>query len=610
MNGGVSPSGRVPVHSWHLGAEVSVRAVLALWDSVRRRGADPARLADGTGYSIARLTDPKERISWDGYCRLMSNLGAMFDDAELEAIGGEVIDSPFFRAFVVPMRYLFGATDVYRWLCGPQSPAQKMFSQAEGHVVDAGASRVRIEYTNRPGYESSRENFLVLKGTLIGLGTAVSGQRARATMQTTSTGVSFTIELAEQQGLFAVARRRARASLHRLARVPKATERDLDLEREANARIATENELRRSEERYRELFERAPVPMWVFDAETLRFLDVNAAAVSHYGYSRAEFLSMTILDLRPAEDTGEVSHLKEHVDAPRIWRHRKRDGSIILAEITAHTVSVQGRRARLVHATDVTARQHLHEQLGEARRMRAVGELARGIAHDFNNLLAVIIATSDIALRATDIPERTTEDIQAILSAAHRGADLSRRLMSFGKSQLASSRLVDVGDVLRDMQPLLTRAVHERIRVVIRAPQPVNVTCVDRAGLERTIMNLVVNARDAMPDGGTVSVSVSLVELDARAAAAHGGKNPGAFAVLSVADTGVGMDSETLGRIFERDFTTKPAGRGTGLGLANVWSIVEEAGGHIRVESTVGQGTRFELYLPVAKVDLDAPVEI
>jgi PAS domain S-box-containing protein len=602
-----------PVPPELVGREVGTRAVLPIWEAVRRRGLEPARLADGAGATIGILTDPRARVPYATFHRVMTNLGTMFDDDEIVAIGHEVLESPFLRALMLPGRYLFGGADVYRWFFGSRSPAHELFAFSDLVVLDGIPGSVQLQVRHKPGYPTSRENFLVLKGCLMSFGTATAGTPARVDMKLFDGGALYTMVVFERRSILKSARPflrpaidwlRQRGELRRAH--SELYSRYAELEREVNARIEVENELQRSEERYRELFDRGPMPMWVFDATTLRIVAVNDAAARHYGYPRDEFLTLTLADLRPAEDFAElVEAVRIGSNSPRIWRHRKKDGSIILVEITAHTLPLAEGRRRLVLANDVTARYHLEEQLRQAQQMEAVGRLAGGVAHDFNNLLAVIINASEMLLRAQDLGEVGRADAQTILAAAERGAELTRRLLTFSQRQLLVPKLFDLGEVLREMQPLLQRVVNDDVRVLVHASRYVGLTALDRESIERVIMNLVVNARDAMPAGGTVTLEANLVELDDETARAHGDATPGAYSVLAVADTGAGMDEATRARVFEPYFTTKPSGQGTGLGLSTVQAIVDQAGGHILIESGIGHGTRVEIYVPFEPATLE-----
>ncbi len=599
----MSSGGGSTVAADRIGREVSVRAVIALWEALRSRGLDPTALAVGTGHSEAQLLDRHGLVSWAVFHRLMSNLGTLVSDDVLVEMGREAVDSPFFRGFVLPGRYLFGAPDVYRWCFGPNGPAHKMITACEAKITNVAPGRVRFETWVKPGYEPSRENLLLLKGTLIGIGTAFGGRECTIDMQLTERGAVYDIRVARRNALLDVARQYAGPLrnwvLARTSAHAELNARNEELEREVNTRIRAEAEQRASEERYRQLFARVPLPMLLFDLDTLKILAVNKAAVQHYGYSRAEWTNMTIADIRPAEDVPALlSDLERHIDSPKIWRHRKRDGSIILVEITTRGVELEGKRAAIVIANDVTARVHLEERLREAQKVEAVGRLAGGVAHDFNNLMTVIINASVGALRVAGLPQRVQRELEAIQAAAERGVELTRRLLTLSNRPHQAQPALDLSELLRDMHKLIVRAVSEQIHVVIVAARPVAVLGIDRESVERIVMNLVVNARDAMPTGGTIVLEAQLVELNDTTPPAAGAVKPGAYAVLAVSDSGGGIDAETKARIFEPYFTTK-AERGTGLGLATVREIVENVGGHVRVDTAPGRGARFEIYLPV-----------
>jgi PAS domain S-box-containing protein len=387
----------------------------------------------------------------------------------------------------------------------------------------------------------------------------------------------------------------------RLKRLLPAIEREL---REAETRAArrrAEAELRASAVRYRELFDSSPLPMWVYDVDTLRFLMVNDAALRRYGYTREEFSSLTLTDLRPPEDHRELrSDVARRDDAPRVWRHYTKDGEVLSVEVTAHDLAFEGKRARLVLANDVTARQRLEDQLRQAQKMEAVGRLAGGVAHDFNNILCVINSYSETLFAMLPSGD-LRDDVEQIQAAGRRGAALTRQLLMFTRQQVVEPRVLDLNAVLLDVRKMLQRLLGPDIALVAHTAPDLAPVRVDQSSIEQVVMNLVVNARDAMPRGGTLTIETANVELDAAYAQAHLGVAPGRYVRLSVSDTGIGMDRATQARIFEPFFTTKERGRGTGLGLSTVFGIVQQSGGHVRVASEPGRGTTFEIDLPEAE---------
>jgi two-component system, cell cycle sensor histidine kinase and response regulator CckA len=384
----------------------------------------------------------------------------------------------------------------------------------------------------------------------------------------------------------------------RLLRLIPAIEREL---REAETRAArrrAEDELRALAVRYRELFDSSPLPMWVYDVDTLRFLMVNNAALRRYGYTRDEFSRLMLTDIRPPEDCDQLlDDVARRDDTPRIWRHRTKDGEALAVEITAHDLAFEGKRARLVLANDVTARQRLEDQLRQSQKMEAVGRLAGGVAHDFNNILCVINSYSE-TLSVVLPPGDLRDDVEQIQAAGRRGAALTRQLLMFTRQQPIEPRVLDLNAILTDMGKMLQRLLGSDIALVSRTAPDLAPVRADQSGIEQVVMNLVVNARDAMPRGGTLTLETANVELDAVYAHRHLGVAPGRYVRLSVGDTGIGMDRATQARIFEPFFTTKERGRGTGLGLSTVFGIVQHSHGHVWVTSQPGRGTTFEIYLP------------
>jgi two-component system cell cycle sensor histidine kinase/response regulator CckA len=359
--------------------------------------------------------------------------------------------------------------------------------------------------------------------------------------------------------------------------------------------------LHRAEEEYRHLFERHPSPMWIFDVETLRFLAVNDAAVAAYGWSSEEFLAMTIADIRPGEEVEELRRDVEHEGDLRtagVWRHLHKNGSEHDVLVSSSLVAFEGRSARLVLAQDVTEQRLLEQQLVQAEKIEAVGALAAGVAHDFNNVLMVIRACSALLLKKLTDEEQRRDAVQ-IDEAAQRGAELTRQLLAFSKQQVLRPELTDVNIVVHQTFELLERVIGDDVEIELGLAAELPPIVVDRGQLGQVIVNLAVNARDAMPDGGTLALSTGEVELDEGYAFAHAGVVPGAYVCLQVTDSGIGMSDDTREHVFDPFFTTKETG--TGLGLSSVHGIVKQSGGHIWLYSEPDIGTTFRLYFPVAE---------
>jgi two-component system, cell cycle sensor histidine kinase and response regulator CckA len=501
---------------------------------------------------------------------------------------------------------------------------------------------------------------------------------------------------------------------------------------ELRQREEAEQTARDAERNYRLLFENNPNPMWVFDAETLRFRAVNEQAVQSYGYSREEFLGMTIEDIREPGELDQLHatlrHLEPQVERgfnqAGIWKHRRKDGSILDVEVSSHEHEFEGRPARVVLALDVTERvraekallgseeryrdlfenasdliatadltgrltavnkafartlgyseeelagkslldlvpehqrallsqarngkladgdvtvyehdlickdgrlvevevsskltekdgipigieaicrdiserKHLEEQLRQAQRLEAVGKLAGGVAHDFNNLLTVISGYAEALLPEVD--PRNEPDLRQIAFAAERAAILTRQLLAFSRRQVLEPRILDPNEIVSGLTPMLSRLIGEHIELVTATDPDCGMVCADAGQLEQVLVNLAVNARDAMPAGGRLTIQTGRADLDDDYVAHHGGSLPGPHVMISVTDTGSGMDPETLAQMFDPFFTTKAIGQGTGLGLATVYGIIKQSGGNIWAYSEVGIGTTFKVYLPSAE---------
>jgi PAS domain S-box-containing protein len=365
-----------------------------------------------------------------------------------------------------------------------------------------------------------------------------------------------------------------------------------------------EQALRRSEARYRSLVQSSVYGIYRSSLEG-RFLDVNPALITILGYESAE----DVLVLDPKKDVfanpAEHAHLIEEfrrngrLDGVEV-RWRRKDASTITVRISGRAVSSADEPADVLEAIaeDVTDRRALEDQFRQAQKMEAVGRLAGGVAHDFNNLLMVISGYAEVLLSKLP-PENTLyEKGKAIQLAADRATTLTRQLLAFSRKQLLELKVVDVNAIVQDMERLVRPLIGENVELgTVLSPQAAH-TRADAGQLEQVLMNLVVNAKDAMPGGGKLIIQTQSTVVDGSPRRGQQFIRPGKYVTLSVSDTGVGMDKETQSRIFEPFFTTKEKGKGTGLGLSTVYGIVKQSGGYVTVQSELGQGTMFQIYLP------------
>ena len=382
--------------------------------------------------------------------------------------------------------------------------------------------------------------------------------------------------------------------------------------RMAHALQGRSDELSESERRYRALFETLPMAMWVYDVESLHFLAVNQAAIDRYGYTRDEFLAMTLTDIRPAEDVDGFRVQASDAIGVRMrnsrYRHVTKSGQVIDVEISSDDLVDGNGSTRLVVAIDVTERLHTEdalarsqEQLRQSQKMEAVGSLAGGIAHDFNNLLTGILGYCDLALGTLPPETEARADVEEIRRAGQRAAELTHQLLAFSRRQMLKPVVFGLNRAVEGTEGMMRRLISESISLEIALSQPTPFIRADPAQVEQVLLNLAVNARDAMPGGGLLHLSTER-EMFAQDRPVVGGTLPaGAYAALSVTDTGTGMNADVRERLFEPFFTTKERGRGTGLGLATVYGIVQQSDGGIEVESVPGEGTTFTVYFPLAE---------
>jgi PAS domain S-box-containing protein len=385
------------------------------------------------------------------------------------------------------------------------------------------------------------------------------------------------------------------------------------ISRDVTGRKQVESALRASEARYRDLFENATDLIATVDLDT-RLTAVNAAFVRALGYSREELIGRSLHDFVPPEWHDELKQASagKIVDAgsSTVYEHEliARDGRLIQVEVASRAILVDGVSVGIeAICRDISERKQLEEQLRQSQRLEAIGRLAGGIAHDFNNLLTVIAGYSEDLLDRHD-PGSETE-LKEIAAAAERATILTRQLLAFSRRQLLQPRVIDLNAVVEGLMPMLKRLIGEDVDLVATLDPTLAHVLADPNQLEQVLLNLVINARDAMPLGGKLTIETGNADLDGNYVADHAEARLGAHATLAVSDNGVGMDSDTLARIFEPFFTTKATGVGTGLGLSTVYGIVKQSGGNVWAYSEPDAGSTFKVYLPAASEPLSAGLE-
>lgn len=387
-------------------------------------------------------------------------------------------------------------------------------------------------------------------------------------------------------------------------------EQALLLQKEIAERKLAQDTLRLSEEKFHKAFDSAPLIMVITDIEEGTFIDVNRKFVELSGYSREDVLGRTSTSLgwiSPPDRCALLDKLKEdgHVAGTVVTLHAK-DGRTLKGEYYCERITVDGCRRLLAIALDITERMRLEEQLRHSQKLEAVGVLAGGVAHDFNNILTVIGGYCE--LLKLDLPEgdAARDKVMQISAAADRAANLTRSLLAFSRKGEVKAAPANLNDIVRGVEKFLRRIIGEDIALTTSLAEGALWAVVDSGQIEQVLMNLAANARDAMPKGGGLFVETELHEMDEAFVHAHGFGTPGHYALLTISDTGEGMDEATRKKIFDPFFTTKIVGKGTGLGLAIVYGIVTQHKGYINVYSEPGIGSTFRVYLPaVGAADTD-----
>jgi len=384
------------------------------------------------------------------------------------------------------------------------------------------------------------------------------------------------------------------------------------ISRDITERKQAEEALRRSEAEHRGLVEHAPLGIYRSTPDG-RLLAVNRALVGMLGYaSPEELLGLSVQDdvyAVPEERERLVAEFAGRAEARTEAQWKRKDGTLVTVCLNVRLVRDSSGRIECFEGLveDVTEQRSLERQFRQAQRLEAVGRLAGGVAHDFNNVLTAITGYSELLLEELPPADPKREDVQEIQAAAQRATALTRQLLAFSRKQVLQTRVLDLNAVVRTLEKMLQRLIGEDVKLEVSLCADLGAVRADPGQLEQVILNLAVNSRDAMPGGGRLTIETANVDFDQPYVREHQGASPGRHVMLAVSDTGIGMDAETQSHIFEPFFTTKEQSTGTGLGLATVYGIVKQSGGHVWVYSEPGGGATFKIYLPRVDEPVEAP---
>jgi two-component system, cell cycle sensor histidine kinase and response regulator CckA len=373
-----------------------------------------------------------------------------------------------------------------------------------------------------------------------------------------------------------------------------------------------EKRLLESEERCRDLIENAQDLIYSHDLQG-NIISINKAGEQMTGYSREEALKMNLTQAIAPEYLQKARQMiARKLAGERVTSYEleilAKDGRRVAVEVNTRLVYRDGAAVGVQGiARDITERKHLEEQLRQAQKMEAVGQLAGGIAHDFNNLLTAIGGYSEISMPMLQAEDPLRHNLEEIKKASDRATALTRQLLAFSRKQVLQPKVLDLNAIVAELEKMLRRLIGEEIELCAALNPDLGRIKADPGQIEQVIMNLSVNARDAMPQGGRLTIATENVFFTEELVGRHGTILPGAYVMLAVSDTGTGLDEKTKMHLFEPFFTTKEAGKGTGLGLSTVYGIIRQSGGNIWIHSEVGQGTTFKIYLPLIQDDAAQP---
>ena len=384
------------------------------------------------------------------------------------------------------------------------------------------------------------------------------------------------------------------------------------LTQEITDRSQAEKQLRLSEERFAKAFKSSPIPMSIKSLTDHTYLDANDSFLEMTGYARNEVVgnSALTLDLWPDREgrNSIADRLRNGIPVRNVEsRMRTKSGLERATLLSAEQIVLGDKPYALISEHDISQRLELESQLRQAQKMEAIGHLAAGVAHDFRNILTVIQGHANLRLLNKNLDPKVAGSLVQITEAVERASNLTRQLLAFSRKQIMQFEVVDLNKLVTNISSMLSRLIGEHISLNYDLRPDLPFTEADVCSIEQVIMNLAVNSRDAMPDGGEMTISSSIAEFDTTCTHRNPESSPGRYVCLTVVDTGCGMDDATKDRLFEPFFTTKEVGKGTGMGLATAYGIIKQHNGWIEVDSSAGSGATFRVFLPVSRKEAPIP---
>ncbi|MEX2489591.1 MAG: ATP-binding protein [Pseudomonadales bacterium] len=609
-----------------------------LFDLCTTRNIDPQRMLRGVHWPLAHLQDPDNFIDWDSYAALISNFNKYLSETELLQASRYLWKHDNLRVDRIIGRLLFALKDQYLAAYGPLGTFEKLYP-CNMSVREISPGHLEITLTMYDGCTPCHPFHIQVAGELTGLPESQGYPPATIKMTTRARGATYDVRYKSGGSLLAplrkillwplAAREAARElsttyaallekhrQLHQIDTRLKNAERQVaeneakyrllatNVSRDHAERIAIERELQDRQEIYRIVTSSAMDTIITVDQHGTITL-ANPASTDLFGYEVPELIGMAVDTLLPDLTLNHQLARPNSSEPGFIFTGMRKDRSQMSLEVSLAKHTLRGKRHFTAIMRDITLRtqeqserKELERQLAASQKMESIGQLTGGIAHDFNNLLVAILGYTDLSLNKRTDPEALRKYLTEIKRAGQRAASMTQKLLAFSRRQIVEPVIINVNDLIYDLDLMIKRLLPENIQVRLSSTDESLLVMADKGQLEQVIVNLAVNARDAMPRGGRLNISAERIMVDSIATSKNPFANAGDYVLIRVSDTGIGMSDDLQARIFEPFFTTKPEGAGTGLGLAVVLGIVQQHNGFIDIQSAPAHGSSFKVYLP------------